>query len=85
MVQSGHSTKDKDMKATNEGSPVDLLYGLAAIAEHLGLTVAQVKWQIAKCGWPVFKQGAKVCARRSTLAKYFAALEAAGRGGSRNG
>lgn len=55
----------------------DLLYGLAAIAEHTGLTVPQVKWQIERSGWPTFKQGAIVCARRSTLAKHFAAQEAA--------
>ena len=53
----------------------DLLYGHKAIADHLGLTVPQVKWQITRSGWPVFKQGAIVCARRSTLAKHFAAQE----------
>ncbi|RSU58933.1 DNA-binding protein [Sphingomonas sp. S-NIH.Pt1_0416] len=58
----------------------DLLYGLEAIASHVGLTVPQVKWQIARSGWPTFKQGAIVCARRSTLAKHFAAQEAAAQG-----
>ncbi|WP_267395557.1 MULTISPECIES: hypothetical protein [unclassified Sphingomonas] len=66
-------------QTTNEP---DLLYGLDAIAVHVGLTVPQVKWQIARSNWPTFKQGAIVCARRSTLAKHFAAQEAAARGGA---
>ncbi len=61
----------------------DLLYGLDAIAAHVGLTVPQVKWQIARSAWPTFKQGAIVCARRSTLAKHFAAQEAASAGAAR--
>lgn len=55
----------------------DLLYGLAAIGEHLGLTARQVESQIAKGELPTFKMGRTVCARRSTLAKHFAAQEAA--------
>ncbi|MGT2515634.1 hypothetical protein ACVOMT_16620 [Sphingomonas panni] len=62
----------------------DLLYGLEAIAAHVGLTVPQVKWQIARSGWPTFKQGAIVCARRSTLAKHFAAQEAAATAAARD-
>lgn len=62
----------------------DLLYGLEAIADHLQLTVPQVKWQIKVSGWPTFKQGAIVCARRSTLAKHFAAQEAAASAGARD-
>lgn len=61
--------------ATTNGA--DLLYGLDAIAGFVGLTVPQVKHQIAVSGWPTFKQGRTVCARRSTLAKHFAAQEAA--------
>lgn len=67
------------MADAQESAAPDLLYGLDAIATHVGLTVPQVKWQIAKSGWPTFKQGAIVCARRSTLAKHFAAQEAAAR------
>lgn len=54
----------------------DLRYGLEAIAEYVGLTVPQAKHQIGQNGWPTFKQGRMVCARRSTLSSYFAALEA---------
>ena len=67
--------KENDM---SEEKP-DLLYGLAAIAEYAGLTIPQVKWQIERSGWPTFKQGAIVCARRSTLAKHFEAQERAAR------
>ena len=62
----------------------DLLYGLAAIARHLNLTVPQVKWQIAKSGWPTFKQGATVCSTRSALAAHFAKLTKEAGNGERN-
>ena len=64
--------------ARNVGS-VDLLYGLAAIGEHVGLTARQVEHLVAKGELPTFKLGATVCARRSTMAKHFAAQEAAAR------
>jgi len=64
--------------ARNEGS-VDLLYGLAAIAKHVGLTARQVEHLVAKGELPTFKLGATICARRSTLAKHFAAQEASAR------
>ena len=60
----------------NNARETDLLYGLEAIAEHVGLTIPQVKHQIDKSAWPTFKQGRIVCARRSTLAKHFEAQEA---------
>lgn len=59
----------------------DLLYGLEAIAEELGLTVPQTKHQIAKGELPSFKMGHIVCARRSALARHFAEQEKAGRNG----
>lgn len=70
------------MADTHSGGHADLLYGLEAIAEHVQLTVPQVKWQIAISGWPTFKQGRIVCARRSALAKHFATQEAAAQRGS---
>ncbi len=69
------------MSDPQSGHQADLLYGLDAIADHVGLTVPQVKWQIAISHWPTFKQGRIVCARRSALAKHFAAQEAAQRRG----
>jgi len=66
-------------------SGADLLYGLEAIAEFVGLTVPQVKHQIAISGWPTFKQGRTVCARRSTLAKHFDAQERAAAAGKAEG
>lgn len=55
----------------------DLLYGVAAIAEHLRLTRKQVYHLHDKGDLPTFKVGATVCARRSTLARHFAEQEAA--------
>ena len=56
---------------------VDLLYGLEAIGKHVGLTARQAESLIGKGELPTFKMGRTVCARRSTLAKHFAAQEAA--------
>lgn len=58
----------------------DLLTGIAAIAAHLGLTERQAMHQHERGMIPTFKQGRIVCARRSTLAKHFAALEAKAHG-----
>ncbi len=55
----------------------DLLYGVKAIAAHLQMTEKQVYHLHDKASLPTFKVGATVCARRSTLAKHFAAQEAA--------
>lgn len=58
----------------------DLLTGVDAIARHLNMSRRQV-YHLHETGeLPTFKLGAKVCARRSTLAKHFAAQEAAARG-----
>lgn len=61
----------------SNASPVDLLYGLAAIGEHIGLTDRQVEHLVAKGELPTFKLASTVCARRSTLAKHSAAAERA--------
>lgn len=62
----------------------DLLYGVAAIAGHLGMTAKQVYHLHDKGELPTFKTGAIVCARRSTLAKHFAAQEAAAAASARD-
>lgn len=61
------------------GYAADLLYGVKAIAGHLQLTEKQVYHLHDKGELPTFKVGATVCARRSTLAKHFAAQESAAR------
>lgn len=66
--------------AQNNGG-ADLLYGADAIAAHLELTKRQVLHLHEKGELPTFKAGRTVCARRSTLAKHFAAQEAAARAG----
>ncbi|MCT8003282.1 helix-turn-helix domain-containing protein [Sphingomonas sanguinis] len=58
-------------------SETDLLYGVDQIAEHLKMTRRQVYHLHDQGHLPTFKIGGKVCARRSTLAKHFAAQEAA--------
>lgn len=57
----------------------DLLTGLEEIAAHLGWTVRQTKHRVANKELPTFTLGAgrTIYARRSTLAKHFAAQEAA--------
>lgn len=54
----------------------DLLYGMAAIGKHVGLTARQVEHIVARGELPVFKVGRIICARRSTLAAHFAEQEA---------
>ena len=59
----------------------DLLTGIEAIAAHLNVTRRRA-YHLHETGeLPTFKSGGKVCARRSTLAKHFAAQEAAARAG----
>ncbi|KQM91877.1 MULTISPECIES: hypothetical protein [unclassified Sphingomonas] len=70
------------MSDTSNGGGTDLLYGVPAISEHLCMTQPQVYHLHNKGELPTFKIGGKVCARRSTLAKHFAAQEAAARSAS---
>jgi hypothetical protein len=65
------------MSDAQGASTTDLLHGVNAIAEHLNLTAKQVYHLHGNGGLPTFKMGKTVCARRSTLAKHFAAQEAA--------
>ena len=55
----------------------DLMYGVPAIASYLKMTAKQVYHLHDQGNLPTFKIGGKVCARRSTLAKHFAAQERA--------
>ena len=54
----------------------DLLYGVPAIAGHLGMTDPQVYHLHAGGKLPTFKIGAKVCARKSSLRAWAAEQEA---------
>lgn len=54
----------------------DLLHGVPAIAVHLSMTTAQVYHLHDQGRLPTFRMGRTVCARKSTLAAHFAALEA---------
>lgn len=71
------------MSDTRNDQSADLLYGVPAIATHLQMTQPQVYHLHNKGELPTFKIGGKVCARRSTLAKHFAAQEAASTGAAR--
>ncbi|MFB0493621.1 hypothetical protein ABIE45_006277 [Methylobacterium sp. OAE515] len=57
----------------------DLLYGMPAIAGHLGLKVPQARHLADKRTIPTFKVGKLTCARRSTLNAWLAEREAAAR------
>lgn len=52
----------------------DLLYGVTAIADHLGLTNRQVYHQREQGLLPTFKMGRVVCASKSYLAEHFRKL-----------
>ncbi|KQP53041.1 hypothetical protein ASF34_01325 [Methylobacterium sp. Leaf106] len=47
--------------------PADTLYGLEAIAAHLGITRGQAKHRVAQKLIPSFKLGRTVCALRSAI------------------
>lgn len=68
----------------NDGLGTDLLYGLEAIGKAIGLGARQVQHLHDKGDLPTFKMGRTVCARRSTLAKHFAAQEAAAMSAARD-
>ena len=57
----------------------DLLYGIDAIARHLGITPRQTKHRCATTDLPTFRMGRNVCARRSSLDRWLAEREAAAR------
>lgn len=57
----------------------DILYGVPAIAAHMRLKDRQVYHLKAAHGLPVFKIGKTVAARRSTLRRWIAEREGAGR------
>ena len=55
----------------------DFLYGMPAVAAHLGLKVPQARHLSDKGTIPTFKVGKLTCARRSTLNAWLAEREAA--------
>ncbi|MBV9521116.1 MAG: helix-turn-helix domain-containing protein [Hyphomicrobiales bacterium] len=56
----------------------DLLYGVRAIAAHLGLRDRQALHLVESGKLPHFRLGKKICARRSSLAAWIVEHEAAG-------
>lgn len=55
----------------------DLIFGAQGIASTLGLSRRQVYHAAAAGHIPVFRIGGTICARRTTLMKWFADKEAA--------
>jgi hypothetical protein len=55
----------------------DLLYGVPAIAEFLGMTPAAVYHLAAQKRIPTFKVGKTICARRARILEAFEQLEQA--------
>lgn len=46
----------------------DLLYGVPAIAEFLGITERQARHRVATNQFPSFNIGKTICSRKSTMA-----------------
>jgi hypothetical protein len=61
--------------ATTENHAADLLYGVHAIAEFLGIKQRAAKHLIETKRIPYFKVGKTVCARRARILKAFEELE----------
>jgi hypothetical protein len=57
----------------------DLLYGAAAIADHLGVAVGTARTLASHADFPVWKEGKMLCARRSSLDRWMHAREASAR------
>lgn len=64
---------------TEDLSQADLLYGVQAVADFLGLTRHQAQHRIDAGDLPTFRLGGKkggtICARRTTLRSHLAKLE----------
>lgn len=69
------------MAAANP-TDADLLYGMEAVANHLGMTKRQALHLHEKGDIPTFKMGRTVCSRRSELEAHFARASTAARGGA---
>lgn len=59
----------------SDTTTIDLLRGLKAIGDHIGMTERQVQHLHENGDLPTFTLGRRVCARKSALARHFAALE----------
>ncbi len=65
------------MNHANDNLATDLLRGADAIAAYLGFPRRAIYHAVSKGHLPHFRVGETVCARRSTLAAWIAAQEAA--------
>ncbi|KAB1075456.1 DNA-binding protein [Methylobacterium soli] len=72
---------EKPVTTSPEVAPADLLYGVPAIATHLGIRLQQAHHQIRKGALPTFRVGGVICARRTTIANWLAEREDAARKG----
>jgi hypothetical protein len=72
------------MDDAKEVERMDVLNGYEEIAAALGITVPQAKHRAAIGAIPIFRQGRRVMARRSSIAKAMAAQEAAAAAGARD-
>lgn len=81
-ISAARRAADRFDHARRGGSTVpagDLLHGSRAIAAHLGVPKGVAVHLIRSRQIPSFSLGGVACARRSSLAKHFAVLEASGR------
>lgn len=70
-----------DFDATSGVNRADLLYGVPAIAEHLGISQRQARHLSERRSIPTFRLpgNTMICARRSSLNAWLAEQEAAAR------
>jgi hypothetical protein len=76
-MQQGMQQEERIEAMTDTVQPptADLLYGVPAISEFLGITAAAVYHLAAKKRIPTFKVGKTVCARRARILEAFEQLE----------
>lgn len=72
-------TRYKDGQSAPANEAGDMLYGMRAIAEFLGIRPRQALHLVEAGHLPHFRIGKPICSRRSTLTAWLAEREAQGR------
>lgn len=55
----------------------DLLFGRRAIADYLGVSLQNVRSLCGRPGFPAWREGKMLCARRSSISRWMVSREAA--------
>lgn len=56
----------------------DLLFGRRAIADYLGVSLQNARSLCGRPGFPAWREGKMLCARRSSISRWMASRESAG-------